>query len=46
VEEALIEMHLAGVSVSRVEDITQAYGDAGIGFHGKRAEPEDLRQYQ
>ena len=26
VEEALIEMYLAGVSVRRVEDITQVYG--------------------
>jgi len=28
VEEALIEMYLAGVSVRRVEDITQARGHA------------------
>ena len=29
VEEALIEMYLAGVSVRRVEDITQAFGVRG-----------------
>ena len=29
VEEALIEMYLAGVSVRRVEDITERYGEHG-----------------
>ena len=29
VEEALIEMYLAGVSVRRVEDITEAFGARG-----------------
>ena len=43
-EEALIEMYLAGVSVRRVEDITEAsVGHAGQCRHGQRAEPEDLR---
>ena len=28
VEEALIEMYLAGVSVRRVEDITEAFWDS------------------
>jgi hypothetical protein len=31
VEEALIEMYLAGVSVRQVEDITKALGDTGTG---------------
>ena len=44
VEEALIEMYLAGVSVRRVEDITEAlWGTAGQPQHGQRVEPEDLR---
>lgn len=29
VEEALIEMYLAGISVRRVEDVTEALGDPG-----------------
>ena len=45
VEEALIEMYLAGVSVRRVEDITQAlWGTRVSASHGQRPEPEDLRQ--
>ena len=45
VEEALVEMYLAGVSVRRVEDITQAlWGTRVQPQHGQRAEPEDLRQ--
>ena len=44
VEEALIEMYLAGVSVRRVEDITEAlWGDAGIALDGVGAQQEDLR---
>ena len=44
VEEALVEMYLAGVSVRRVEDITEApWGHASQPKHGERAEPEDLR---
>ena len=34
VEEALIEMYLAGVSVRRVEDITEApMGQQGLSLH-------------
>ena len=44
VEEALVEMYLAGVSVRRVEDITAGVvGHTGQPEHGERAEPEDLR---
>ena len=44
VEEALIEMYLAGVSVRRVEDITEAlWGTRVIPSHGEQPEPEDLR---
>ena len=35
IEESLIEMYLAGVSVRRVEDITEAFwGDACVTGHG------------
>src|SRR5262249_9612907 len=40
VEEALIEMYLAGVSVRRVEDIV---GHAGVAFDGVGPQQEDLR---
>ena len=44
VEEALVEMYLAGVSVRRVEDITEAlWGTRVSSGDGSRAEPEDLR---
>ena len=44
VEEALVEMYLAGVSVRRVEDITQAlWGTTGEPEHGERVKPEDRR---
>ena len=44
VEEALVEMYLAGESVRRVEDITEVpMGHAGQPEHGERTEPEDLR---
>ena len=44
VEEALMEMYLAGVSVRRVEDITEALvGHAGLAEHGERAESAALR---
>ena len=44
VEEALVEMYLAGVSVRRVEDITEAlWGTRVSPERGQRAEPEDLR---
>ncbi len=44
VEEALMEMYLAGVSVRRVEDITQAlWGHAGQRRDRQRPEPEDVR---
>ena len=45
VEEALMEMYLAGVSVRRVEDITEALvGHAGQSRHGVQPQQEDLRQ--
>jgi len=44
IEEALIEMYLAGVSVRRVEDITEAlFGHAGVALDRVRPEQEDLR---
>ena len=47
IEEAMIEMYLAGVSVRRVEDITEAlWGTRGQPEHGQRAEPEDLRSHR
>ena len=43
-EEALIEMYLAGVSVRRVEDITEALlGTRGLAVDGVGPEQEDLR---
>ncbi len=43
VEEALIEMYLAGVSVRRVEDITGGtVGQQGLARHHQRAEQESL----
>ena len=45
VEEALIEMYLAGISVRRVEDITEAlWGTASKPEHGVEPQQEDLRQ--
>src|SRR5450631_3978381 len=45
VEEALIEMYLAGISVRRVEDITEAlWGHASEPEHGVQPQQEDLRQ--
>jgi putative transposase len=45
VEEALIEMYLAGVSVRRVEDITEVlWGTSGLGGIGLEAEQADLRE--
>src|SRR5262249_36508655 len=42
VEEALIEMYLARVSVHRVEDITDAFvGDTGVTLDGVEPEQED-----
>ena len=41
VEEALIEMYLAGVSVRRVEDITEA-----LARYHQRAEQESLRPHR
>ena len=43
VEEALIEMYLAGVSVRRVEDITEALWGTRVSEHRQRAEPEGVR---
>ena len=42
VEEALVEMYLAGVSVRRVRHHRSPMGHAGQPEHGERAEPEDL----
>ncbi|MHC2367871.1 hypothetical protein ACVIQT_002519 [Bradyrhizobium diazoefficiens] len=45
VEEALIEMYLAGISVRRVEDITEAlWGTRGQPEHSVEPEQEDLYQ--
>ena len=44
VEEALIEMHLAGISVRRVEDITRRSGTPVSAEHGVEPEQKDLRQ--
>lgn len=47
VEEALIEMYLAGVSVRRVEDITEAlWGSKGISGNHQRTEQESLCPYR
>jgi putative transposase len=44
VEEALMEMYLAGVSVRRVEDITEAlWGTRSLAEHGGRAQSAALR---
>src|SRR4249919_3367658 len=44
VEEALIEMYLAGVSVRRVEDITEALWGTRVSPGAvSQSEPEDLR---
>ena len=45
VEEALIEMYLAGVSVRRVEDITEVLW-GGLACHHQRAEQESLRSHR
>ncbi len=39
IEEALVEMYLAGVSVRRVEDITECCGACGLAPHRQRVEP-------
>lgn len=47
VEEALIEMYLAGVSVRRVEDITEAlWGDQGFSWHHQQLQQEGLWAYR
>jgi putative transposase len=43
VEEALIEMYLAGVSVRQVEDISEALWHASVAIDGIGAEQETLR---
>jgi putative transposase len=44
VEETLIEMYVGGISVRRVEDITEAlWGAPGAAFDRVAAEQEDLR---
>ncbi len=43
VEQALVQMYLAGVSIHRVEDMTEALSrPGGLCQHGQRVEPEDL----
>jgi transposase-like protein len=44
VEESLIEMHLAGISVRRVEDITEALGGTRVSPSTVSNLKEDLRQ--
>ena len=44
VEEALIEMYLAGISVRRVEDITEGCGKLSRYEHRVRPQQENLRQ--
>jgi hypothetical protein len=44
VEEALIEMYLAGVSVRRVEDITEAGGNLAFGHAGGR-QPQHVADF-
>lgn len=47
VEEALIEMYLAGVSVRRVEDITEAlWGTKVSPLHHQRAQQKSLRPHR
>lgn len=48
VEEALIEMYLAGVSVRRVEDITEALWGSKVSpaTNHQRSEQENLRPYR
>ena len=47
VEEALIEMYLAGVSVRRVEDIAEAFvGHAGVAIDGFGPQQEHLRDHR
>ena len=45
VEEALIEMYLAGVSVRRVEDITEALWGSKVSPANQRTEQESLRSH-
>lgn len=47
VEEALMEMYLAGVSVRRVEDITEAlWGNARVAVRRQRPQQEDLQAHR
>ena len=46
VEEALIEMYLAGISVRRVEDITEALWGTRVTRDGVQPQQEDLRQHR
>jgi hypothetical protein len=44
VDEALVEIYLAGVSARRVEDITQVlWGHADVGVHRERPKPKHLQ---
>lgn len=43
VEEALVEMYLAGVSMRRVKDITEVVGRADECQHGEPDGPEGVR---
>jgi len=44
VEEALIEMYLAGVSVRRVEGLQRPCGDEGEPRHDQQPQQESLRE--
>ena len=47
VEEALIEMYLAGVSVRRIEDITEAlWGNEGLTGNNQQPQQEGLRTHR
>ena len=46
VEEALIEMYLAGVSVRRVEDITEALWGSKVSVNDQRAEQEGVCEHR
>jgi hypothetical protein len=44
IEESLVQMYLAGVSVRSVEDIPPSIvGDAGEPFGGQRIEPTEIQ---
>ena len=46
VEEALIEMYLAGVSVRRVEDITETLWGTSLLWHHQQPQPESIQAHR